>query len=78
MPKSFCWLLKAPFDLGQEVFRQPQVIEGLLEGFGGLLRLVAVALEALSGSMTPALYRFRPLFMILSGAAHGVLLPLRR
>ena len=38
---------QAPFDLGHEVFRQPQVIEGLLEGLGGVLRLAAVTCEAL-------------------------------
>ena len=67
---------QAPFDFGHEVFRKPQVIEGLLEGRGGLLRLAAVALEAFSGSTAPALYRFRLSFMILSGMAHGVLLHL--
>ena len=40
--------VQAPFDLGHEVFRQPQVIEGLLESLGGVLRLAAVALEAFS------------------------------
>src|SRR5262249_61117320 len=43
-------LLLAPyaaFDLGHEVFRQPQVIEGLLEGLSGPLRLAAVVREAL-------------------------------
>ncbi|MFL5513103.1 MAG: hypothetical protein ACJ8CN_11820, partial [Gemmatimonadales bacterium] len=39
--------VQAPFDLGHEVFRQPQVIESLLEGLGGVLRLAAVSLEAL-------------------------------
>jgi hypothetical protein len=68
--------LQAPFDLGHEVFRKPQVIEGLLESFGGVLRLAAVVLEAFGGSMAPALYRFRLSFMILSGTAHGVLLHL--
>jgi hypothetical protein len=68
--------LYAPCDLGHEVFRKPQVIDGLLEGFGGMLRLAAVALEAFSGSMTPVLYRFRLSFIILSGTAHGVLLHL--
>ena len=38
---------ETPFDLGHDVFRQPQVIEGLLEGLGGVLRLAAVSLEAL-------------------------------
>jgi hypothetical protein len=67
---------QAPFDLGHEVFGQSQVIEGLVEGCGGLLCLAAVALEAFSGSTAPALYRFRLSLMILSGTTHGVLLHL--
>jgi hypothetical protein len=67
---------QAPFDLGHEVVRQPQVIERLLEGLGGVLCLAAVVLEAFSDSTAPALYRFRLSFMILSGTAHGVLLHL--
>ena len=38
---------QARFDLGHEVFRQPQVIEGLLEGLGSVLRLAAVPRETL-------------------------------
>jgi hypothetical protein len=67
---------QTPFDLGDQVFGEPQVLQSLLKGLSGLLRLVAVALEALSGSMAPALYRFRLSFMILSGMTHGVLLHL--
>jgi len=33
--------VQAPFDLSHEVFRQPHVTEGLLEGLGGVLRLAA-------------------------------------
>jgi hypothetical protein len=68
--------VQAPFDLGHEVIGDAQVMEGLLQDLSGVLRLAAVALEAFSGSMAPALYRFRLSFMILSGTAHGVLLPL--
>src|SRR5262249_25900528 len=38
---------EAPFDLGHEVVRQPQVIEGLLEGLSGVLRLTAITLQTL-------------------------------
>jgi hypothetical protein len=41
--------VQAPFDLGHEVCRKPQAIEGLLEGLGGVLRLAAVSREALLG-----------------------------
>ena len=53
-------------------------MEGLFEGLDGMLRLDVITLEAFSGGMTPALYRFRLSFMILSGTAHGVLLHLLR
>jgi hypothetical protein len=49
-------------------------MESLLQVLGGMLRLGVVALEASSGGAVPALYRFGLSFMILSGAAHGVLL----
>jgi hypothetical protein len=67
---------QAAFNLGYEVFRKPQVIKGFQEGLGGVLRLAAVALEAFSRGATLALSRFGLSFMILSGTAHGVLLPL--
>ena len=67
---------QAPFDLGDHVSGEAQVLHSLLQGLSGLLRLAAVALEAFSGSTAPALYRFRLSFMILSGMAHGVLLHL--
>jgi hypothetical protein len=41
-PLGLALIVQAPFDLGHEVFRRPQVIEDLLEGFGGVLRLTVV------------------------------------
>jgi hypothetical protein len=38
---------QSPFDLGHEGFRQPQGFDGSLTGLDGLLRLAAVAHEAL-------------------------------
>ena len=38
---------QTPFDLSHEVFRQSQVIKGLLKGCGGVLRLAAITCEAL-------------------------------
>jgi hypothetical protein len=67
---------QTPFDLGEQVFGEPQVLQSLVKGLSGLLRLATVALEALSGSIAPALYRFRLSFMILSRTAHRVLLHL--
>jgi hypothetical protein len=38
---------QAPFDLRHEVFGQPRSIEGLLQGCGGVLCLVASPCKAL-------------------------------
>ena len=65
---------QAPFDLGHEVFSQPQVIEGLLEGFGGLLSLAAVTVEALVYLAITAPSGFGVLFCISFGRGHGELL----
>ena len=51
-----------PLDLGHEVFRKPQVIEGLLKGLGDLVRLAAVSREALSGAQETALSGFGVFF----------------
>ena len=65
---------QAPFDLGHEVFRKPQGIEGLLEGLDGVLRLAAVAREALLRCEAAALSGFGPLFGVLLRERHGALL----
>jgi hypothetical protein len=63
--------VQAPFDLGDEIFRQPQVLEGLLEGLGGVLRLAAVAREALVRCAIPAPASFGALFSVSCGGEHG-------
>ena len=55
---------QAPCDLGHEVFRQLQVIEGLLEGLGGLLCLAAITFEVLPRFETAALSGFGMLFSV--------------
>ena len=65
---------QAPFDLSHEVFRKPQVIEGLLEGFGGLLCLAAVARKALLRCATATLSGFGLLFGISCRGGHGEIL----
>jgi hypothetical protein len=64
---------QAPFDLGHEVIRQRQVIEGLLEGFGGMLRLATVTREALV-RFEAALSGFRAFFGVLLRGRHAALL----
>jgi hypothetical protein len=64
---------QAPFDLGHEVFRQPQVIEGLLEGLGGVLRLAAISLEALPRCETAALSGFGLFFGVSVCGRHTAL-----
>jgi len=65
---------QTPFDLGHEVFRQSQVIEGLLEGRRGVLRLAAVAREALLRCAITASSGFGVLFGVSFVRGHGVLL----
>jgi hypothetical protein len=65
---------QAPFDLGHEVFRKPQLIEGLLEGHGGVLRLAAVTCEALLRCAITASSGFGVLFGISFVWGHDVLL----
>jgi hypothetical protein len=49
-------------------------MEGLLEGFRGLLRLAAITCEALLRCAVAPLSSFRVLFAVLFGEGHGVLL----
>jgi hypothetical protein len=65
---------QAPFDLGYEVFRKPQVIEGLLESRDGPLCLAAVAREALLRCAITASSGFGVLFGLSFVWGHDVLL----
>jgi hypothetical protein len=62
------------FNLGHEVVRQPQVVEGLLEGLSGPLRLAAVAREALLRCAITAAFGFGVVFGVSCVGGHGVLL----
>jgi len=65
---------QAPFDLGHEVCRQPQVIEGLLKGRSSVLCLAAVAREALLRCAITAAFGFGVVFGVSFMWGHGVLL----
>jgi hypothetical protein len=65
---------QAAFDLGHEVFRQSQVIEGLLEGLDSVLGLATVAREALLRCATATLSGFGVFFSVSCGEGHGALL----
>src|SRR4051812_33468841 len=65
---------QACFNLGHEVFRQPQVIEGLLEGRCSVLRLAAVAREALLRCAITTASGFGVFFCASFGWRHGTLL----
>ena len=58
---------QAPFDLGHQVFGEAQVIEGLLEGLGGVLRLAAITCEALLRCAAAALSGFGLFFGVSCG-----------
>ena len=64
---------QAAFDLGHEVLRKPQGIEGLLEGLSSLLCLAAITREALLRCAV-ALSGFRVLFGVSWGGRRGALL----
>jgi hypothetical protein len=72
--QQFLLASQAPCDLGYEVFRQPQVIEGLVEGLGGVLRLAAVALQALPRFEAAALSGFSLFFGVSLRGRHSALL----
>jgi hypothetical protein len=65
---------QAAFNLGYQVFGEAQVIQGLLQDLGGVLRLAAVALEAFSGRTAPALSGFGVFFRVSFRGRHGALL----
>ena len=71
LPNSCCWLLKRPADLGHEVFRQPQVIEGLVEGLSGVLRLAAVSRETLMYFKATTFAGFDMFFGVSFARGHG-------
>jgi hypothetical protein len=65
---------QAPFNLGHSLSWKAPVLEGLLQGRGGLLRLVAVTGEALLGFGAVALSGFRVFFEVSCGGGPGALL----
>ena len=62
------------FDFGHEVFRKPQLIEGLLEGRRSVLCLAAVACEALLRRAISAASGFGVFFYGSRAWGHDVLL----
>src|SRR5918992_356277 len=72
-PQELVLAAQAPFDLGHEVFRQPQVIEGLPESLGGVLRLAAVTFKALPRCEAAAVSGFGMFFGASFGWGHSVL-----
>jgi hypothetical protein len=65
---------QTPFDLGHEIFRKPQGIEGLLESLSRLLRLAAITCEARLGCEAATLFDFHVFFDGSGGGRHGALL----
>jgi hypothetical protein len=62
------------FDFGHEIVRQPQVIEGLLEGLSGPLRLAAITCKALLRCAITTASGFGVFFDISLGEGHGAFL----
>jgi hypothetical protein len=65
---------QTPFDLGHEVFRQPQGIEGLLESLSRLLRLAVITCEARLCLQVAPVSGFGMCFGVSFGWRHGALL----
>lgn len=66
--------LQTPFDLGCEVCGEAQLLQSLLQDLGGVLRLVAVALQTLLGFEVATLSGFGVFFDGSCGGGHGSLL----
>jgi hypothetical protein len=66
--------LQTPFDLGHQVCGEASVIERLFQDRGGVLRLAAVACEALLRCAVATLSGFNVVFGMSCGWGHGVLL----
>jgi hypothetical protein len=62
----------AALNLGYQVFGEAQVMKGLVQGLGGLLRPAAVTLQALPHSAAAALSGFGLLFDVSLSGRHGV------
>jgi hypothetical protein len=74
LAQQFLLTSQAACDLGHEVFRQPEVGERLLEGFGDLLRLAAITCQALLRCAVATLSRFYLFFRVSLRGRNGVLL----
>ena len=77
-PKGFAQELvltpQTPFDLGQQIYGEAQVLQGLLQGLDGLLCQVVITCEALLRCEAATLSDFRVSFDVWCGGRHGVLL----
>jgi hypothetical protein len=73
-PQELALAAQTAFDFGHEVFRKPQLIEGLLEGRSSVLCLAAVAREALLRCAITAALGFGVVFGVSCVWGHGVLL----
>jgi hypothetical protein len=65
---------QAPFNLGDEGFREAQVMKGLLQGLCDLLRLAAVPRETLLGLQVASVSGFGLFVGVSFGWGHGALL----
>ena len=65
---------QTPFDLAHQGFGEAQVMEGLLQDRGGVLRLEAIMRKALLHCETAALSGFGLLFRLAFRGRHGALL----
>jgi hypothetical protein len=74
LAQKFLLASQAAFNLNHQLSWKAQVMEGLLQGLSGLLRLAAVTLKALLCFEAAALFGFGLLFGVSCAWGHGALL----
>jgi hypothetical protein len=74
LTQQFLLTPQAAFKLGHQVFGEAQVLQSALEGLGGVLRLAAIALQALVSLEAAALSGFGVFFRRSFAWGHGLLL----
>ena len=75
-PEELLLSAQAPFDLNDEVLRQAEVVEGLVDGIDIALGLALLLLMTLFRMQASAFDGFRVLFDVSLGSGHGAFLHL--
>src|SRR5215831_5743874 len=74
LAQKFLLAAQTPFDLGDQVVGEAQVMEGVLQDLRGVLRLATITCEALLRGAAATLSGLRVFFEVSWGGGHGALL----